>query len=30
MALAQIQARASVGIDAPRVGVEVHLGGGLP
>ncbi|MEX0372982.1 YifB family Mg chelatase-like AAA ATPase [Spiribacter roseus] len=30
MALAQIQARAAVGIDAPRVGVEVHLGGGLP
>ncbi len=30
MSLALIQARAAVGIDAPRVSVEVHLGGGLP
>ncbi|MEX0386881.1 YifB family Mg chelatase-like AAA ATPase [Spiribacter onubensis] len=30
MSLALIQARAAVGIDAPRVNVEVHLGGGLP
>lgn len=30
MSLALIQARAAVGIDAPRVDVEVHLGGGLP
>ncbi|RZU99302.1 YifB family Mg chelatase-like AAA ATPase [Spiribacter vilamensis] len=30
MSLALVQARAAVGIDAPRVDVEVHLGGGLP
>ena len=30
MSLALVQARAAVGIDAPHVGVEVHLGGGLP
>lgn len=30
MSLALIHARAAVGIDAPSVDVEVHLGGGLP
>lgn len=30
MSLAVVHTRAAVGIDAPRVSVEVHLGGGLP
>ncbi len=30
MALATVQSRAAVGVDAPAVNVEVHLGGGLP
>ncbi len=30
MSLAQVYTRASVGVDAPEVTVEVHLGGGLP
>ncbi len=30
MSLAVVQARAALGIDAPPVNVEVHLGGGLP
>lgn len=30
MSLAQVFSRASVGVDAPEVIVEIHLGGGLP
>ncbi|AGM40337.1 competence protein ComM [Spiribacter salinus M19-40] len=30
MSLAMVRARAALGIDAPSVDVEVHLGGGLP
>jgi len=30
MSLAQVFTRASVGVDAPEVVVEIHLGGGLP
>jgi magnesium chelatase family protein len=30
MGLALVHSRASVGVDAPEVAVEVHLGGGLP
>jgi magnesium chelatase family protein len=30
MAMARVSSRAQLGLDAPRVEVEVHLGGGLP
>jgi magnesium chelatase family protein len=30
MAMARVASRAQLGLDAPRVDVEVHLGGGLP
>ncbi len=30
MSLAIVHARAALGVDAPRVDIEVHLSGGLP
>ncbi|NND44225.1 MAG: ATP-dependent protease, partial [Xanthomonadales bacterium] len=30
MSLARVRSRAHVGVNAPQISVEVHLGGGLP